>query len=153
MGARAALAIVIQVATPAPGLPSAARLRRWLRTALAGAAGEVTLRIVDEIESAALNERYRGRSGPTNVLSFRAEALPPGIGPEPLPLGDLVVCAEVVAREAAAQGKALDAHWAHMLVHGALHLLGHDHEVPAEAEEMERRERMLLKQLGFSDPY
>src|SRR5690606_16912796 len=133
--------------------PPSATLKRWLRTAFAGQVGEMTLRIVGEAEASALNERYRGRAGPTNVLSFRPAELPSGVMLDTRPLGDLVVCADVIEREAAAQGKSLEAHWAHIVVHGALHLLGHDHEHPAEAEVMEREECMLLSKLGFSDPY
>jgi probable rRNA maturation factor len=149
----ATLAIVIQNTLGANRAPSAQKLRRWLRAAFKEHAGEITLRIVDEAEAAELNRKYRGRAGPTNVLSFRADELPPMVELDPKPLGDLVICASVVEQEAAAQGKSLDAHWAHMLVHGALHLLGHDHESAVEAEAMEQRERVLLAELGFSDPY
>ena len=107
-------------------------------------------RIVDEAEGRALNERWRGRDHATNVLSFPAE-LPPGVA---LPLlGDLVVCAPVVAREAAEQGKAEADHWAHLVIHGTLHLLGFDHETEAEATVMEDLERALLAGLGIGDPY
>jgi probable rRNA maturation factor len=131
-------------------------MRRWVRSALAaGVRGELTVRIVDAGESAALNSRYRGKRGPTNVLSFPAdESEPPAAAAEELlPFGDLVVCAEVVEREAREQGKPLAAHWAHMLVHGALHLQGYDHEQAREAGLMEARERALLAKLGFPDPY
>ncbi|HSG64362.1 MAG TPA: rRNA maturation RNase YbeY [Gammaproteobacteria bacterium] len=126
----------------------------WVRRSLEGeASGELTIRIVDEAESAELNHRYRGKKGATNVLSF--------VGTEPSStpaeherlLGDLVVCAPVVVREAAAQGKSVEAHWAHIVLHGALHLLGYDHESDAGAEVMERREKELLAVLGFPDPY
>jgi len=100
--------------------------------------------VVGSRESRALNERWRGRAQPTNVLSF------PGDGRL---IGDIVVCAPVVAREARAQGKALSAHWAHMVLHGTLHLLGFDHARAADARRMERRERALLARLGFADPY
>ena len=110
----------------------------------------MTVRVVDEAEGAALNERYRGRSGPTNVLAFTFDA------PE-LPslriLGDVVVCAPVAAREARESSKRLDAHWAHLVVHGTLHLLGYDHEEPRSAREMEAIEREVLGGLGYSDPY
>mgnify|MGYP001812538820 FL=1 len=114
---------------------------------------EVSVRIVDEDESRTLNREYRDQDKPTNVLSF-----PSGIGgympgDEPTPLGDIVICAPVVALEAAAQGKALDDHWAHLVVHGTLHLLGFDHESDAEAMEMEGLEREILAARGISDPY
>jgi probable rRNA maturation factor len=150
-----ALAVAVQDVSRAKGVPSAARLRAWARAAFRPSRrGELTLRIVGRKESAALNERYRGKQGPTNVLSFGAE--PPGArshSTELLPLGDLVICAAVVAREAREQGKTLAAHWAHMVVHGALHLQGYDHETPKEATTMEARERRLLARLGFPDPY
>jgi probable rRNA maturation factor len=148
-----AVAVAVQNATVAAGVPSTARLRRWALAALgARARGELTVRVVGEKESAALNARYRGKKGATNVLSFRAES-PGGRSAELLPIGDVVICAQVVAREARAQGKALTAHWAHMVVHGTLHLRGYDHERAREAAAMERRERALLAGLGFPDPY
>ena len=148
-----AVAVTVQNATAAAGVPSTARLRRWALAALgARVRGELTLRVVGDKESAALNARYRGKKGATNVLSFRAEA-PAGRSAELLPIGDVVICAPVVAREAREQGKAATAHWAHMVVHGTLHLLGYDHENAREAAAMERRERALLAGLGFPDPY
>jgi probable rRNA maturation factor len=129
-------------------------LRRWVRCALgAQVKGELTVRVVTADESAALNSQYRGKAGPTNVLSFAAGDAPPGAREEALPFGDIVVCADVVAREAREQGKPLEAHWAHMVIHGALHLQGFDHERPADAAAMEARERSLLAGLGFADPY
>jgi probable rRNA maturation factor len=111
---------------------------------------ELVVRIVDEAESAALNDRYRGKPEPTNVLSFPCES-PPGLA---LPhLGDLVICAPVVEREAREQGKPSEAHWAHMLVHGLLHLRGYDHQNEAEAETMEALESAILGQLGYPNPY
>ncbi|HEU4616455.1 MAG TPA: rRNA maturation RNase YbeY [Gammaproteobacteria bacterium] len=129
-------------------------MRRWARAALdPGASGDLTVRVVDEEESAALNGRYRGRSKPTNVLSFpAARDVPPPPG-EPPQIGDLVICAPVLAREAEAHGKTLEAHWAHIVIHGVLHLLGYDHEADAEARVMEDREREILGRLGFEDPY
>ena len=112
---------------------------------------ELSLRLVDEAESADLNQRYRGKAGPTNVLSFPFEP-PPGIK-GPRYLGDLVICVPVVAREAAEQGKAPEAHWAHLVVHGVLHLLGYDHLDEAEAQAMEALETRLLANLGFPPPY
>ena len=147
------LAVAVQDAARVKGVPSAQQLRAWARRALGPRArGELTLRIVDEEESAALNSRYRGRRGPTNVLSFGAGEAPEA-GDEPPPLGDLVICAAVVQREAREQGKPARAHWAHMVVHGVLHLQGYDHETSAEAATMETRERELLAALGFPDPY
>lgn len=142
----------LQIASAAPGLPAEDDFRRWTEAALAGrrAEAELTIRVVDEQESAELNGTYRHKPGPTNVLSFPFQA-PPGVE---LPLlGDIVICAPVVAREAAEQGKAAAAHWAHMTVHGCLHLLGYDHIDPAEAEIMEHLERHVLSALGYADPY
>jgi probable rRNA maturation factor len=150
--ARAAV-VTVQNGSRGAGVPAAAEIKRWARRALAAEVrGELTVRIVDEGESAELNSRYRGKKGPTNVLSFAADA-PPGAGEEVLPFGDLVICAEVVEREAREQGKALAAHWAHMVVHGALHLQGYDHETVRDARLMEARERALLAEMGFPDPY
>jgi probable rRNA maturation factor len=113
--------------------------------ALGRRTGEVTLRIVGPAESRALNRRYRKKDKPTNVLSFPYDD--PGL------LGDIVICAAVVNREAREQGKRREAHWAHMVVHGVLHLLGFDHIRPADAKVMERRERAILARLSFPDPY
>ena len=149
-----AVAVTVQRATAGDGVPTPPELRKWARAALtANVRGELTVRIVDERESAELNARYRGKAGPTNVLSFRAE--PPAVDAddELLPYGDVVICAEVDAREAREQGKALAAHWAHMVVHGALHLQGYDHENSRDAGIMEARERAVLNELGFPDPY
>ena len=146
------LRVDVQVAGTRSGLPSVAKFRHWARTALAGRRreAEVAIRVVDAAESRALNRRYRARDKPTNVLSFPAE-LPPELE---LPLlGDLVICREVVEAEAAAQGKPVEAHWAHMVIHGTLHLLGLDHETEAEAEAMEAIEVELLAELGWPDPY
>jgi probable rRNA maturation factor len=151
-----AVVVTVQNASRGVSVPKPAELKRWAHSALAAEVnGELTLRIVDEGESAELNLRYRGKQGATNVLSFpasRAEA-PPAATDELLPFGDVVICAEVVEREAREQGKAPAAHWAHMVVHGALHLQGYDHENVREASIMEARERALLAQLGFPDPY
>lgn len=130
--------------------PPKAALRQWVFAALEGQPAEVSLAIVDEAQIAALNQRFRHRDGPTNVLSFPFEA-PSGV---PLTfLGDVVICAPVVAREAAAEGKPEAAHFAHMVVHGVLHLRGFDHQTPEQAEAMETREREILARLGFQDPY
>jgi len=138
------LAVLLQYRTRRPWAPAPATLRRWARLAAGRRRGELGIRVVGSRESRALNERWRGRAQPTNVLSF------PGDGRL---IGDIVVCAPVVAREARAQGKALSAHWAHMVLHGTLHLLGFDHARAADAKRMERRERALLARLGFADPY
>ncbi len=134
------------------GLPEADSFRPWAALALNGHRedAELTLRIVDEAESRQLNATYRGKDAPTNVLSFPAD-LPPELE---LPLlGDLVVCRQVVEREAREQNKAVYDHWAHMLIHGTLHLLGYDHINDADAEEMESLEIALMAQLGISNPY
>ena len=144
--------LAVEVRIQGSDLPAMTRLQRWVEAALpaASADAEIGLCIVDEPESQALNLRYRGLDKPTNVLSFPAE-LPTELN---LPLlGDLVVCAPVVAREATEQGKQLEAHWAHMLVHGTLHLLGYDHINDADAEQMEALETDILTSLGYPDPY
>jgi probable rRNA maturation factor len=144
--------IDVQVSGTRTGLPPVAKLRHWARSALAGrrSTAELSIRIVDAAESQALNRQFRAKDKPTNVLAFPAE-LPPELG---LPLlGDVVICREVVADEAAAQGKAPEAHWAHMVIHGTLHLLGFDHQDPAQAAEMETLETELLAELGWPDPY
>jgi probable rRNA maturation factor len=132
--------------------PSKSQVARWAELALQGEReqAELAVRVVDKEEARALNLQYRGKDYATNVLSFPAE-LPEFIG---LPLlGDIVICAPVVEAEAVEQGKAAQAHWAHMIVHGVLHLLGYDHEQQQQAELMEERERGILAQLGFNDPY
>lgn len=142
----------LQIATDAAGIPSEDEFRGWVNAVLSGRReeAELTIRVVDEQESAELNGTYRHKQGPTNVLSFPFAA-PPGVE---LPLlGDIVICAPVVVREAAEQGKMAPAHWAHMTVHGCLHLLGYDHIDPAEAEIMESLERDVLSALGYTDPY
>jgi probable rRNA maturation factor len=149
-----AVVVTVQNAAAEAHVPVPAQLRKWARSALAdGVRGELTVRIVDENESAELNSRYRGKKGPTNVLSFRSELTPAAAAEELLPFGDVVICAEVVEREAREQGKPLAAHWAHMVVHGTLHLQGFDHERARDAAAMEARERALLAKLGFPDPY
>jgi len=135
-------------------LPSEDQLNTWANAALVTRTEheepELTIRIVDEAESQELNFEYRGKDKPTNVLSFPFEA--PAHVPIPL-LGDLVICKQVVEREAIEQGKTLTAHWAHMIVHGCLHLLGYDHIEDEEAEEMEGIERVVMADLGFDNPY
>jgi probable rRNA maturation factor len=133
-------------------VPSAAKIVGWIESALeAEISGEISIRVVAEAESAALNERYRGRAGPTNVLAFAGPD--PVNGLDPRLLGDVVICAPVVAREAVEQGKPFEAHWAHIAIHGVLHLLGYEHDSDAGAEAMERHEALLLATLGFDDPY
>jgi probable rRNA maturation factor len=148
------LDVAVGYAAPRKGVPASASFRRWIEAALKGArrrkASEVSVRIVDAEEGRALNLQYRGRDYATNVLSFPVE-LPPGVD---LPLiGDLVICAPVVTREAAEQGKKPADHWAHLTVHGTLHLLGYDHIDEAEAEAMEALETKVLAGLGIADPY
>ncbi|MGF1695006.1 rRNA maturation RNase YbeY [Vibrio lamellibrachiae] len=134
------------------GLPSEADIHLWLSKAVTNfqSQAEVTIRIVDTQESHELNHQYRGKDKPTNVLSFPFEA-PPGI--ELDLLGDLIICRQVVEQEAQEQSKPLMAHWAHMVVHGSLHLLGYDHINDEEAEEMESLETEFLMSMGFNDPY
>lgn len=145
------LTVDIQHVSDRRDLPDDDDLTLWAETGWQQAdASEVTLRLVDDDESRELNHQYRQKGSPTNVLSFPFEA-PAGIT---MPLaGDLVICAPVVAREAAEQGKTLQAHWAHMIIHGMLHLQGYDHIEDTEAEAMEALETRLLATLGFSDPY
>lgn len=139
------LEISVQRRVPPRGIPSPTRLKGYARLALGDHRGECTLRIVDPLESQRLNRDFRGKDNPTNVLSFPYEA--PGL------IGDVVLCAAVIAREAEEQGKTVPAHWAHLVIHGCLHLIGYDHETPEEAAQMEAREIALLAQLGFANPY
>ncbi|AEI74923.1 putative rRNA maturation factor [Candidatus Moranella endobia PCVAL] len=134
------------------GLPAEADFRRWLLGVLPlfRDYAEVTVRLVDEVEIHALNLTYCGKDKPTNVLAFTLEA-PPEI--ELTSLGDLVICRQVVEYEAKQQGKALEAHWAHMVVHGSLHLLGYDHVLEIEAIQMESIETAIMQNLGYPDPY
>ncbi|MBD7920339.1 rRNA maturation RNase YbeY [Xanthomonas bonasiae] len=150
------LDVGVSYALPRAGLPAAASFRKWVAAALKGRIREADLaiRLVDDKEGRSLNHHYRGKDYATNVLSFPAElpeGMPKGVK---LPLlGDLVICAPVVAREAAEQGKPLNAHYAHLTVHGVLHLLGWDHEDDKEADAMEQLEREILADLGVGDPY
>ncbi|MDR9432242.1 MAG: rRNA maturation RNase YbeY [Spiribacter sp.] len=132
--------------------PEAAQFETWVAAALLGRrdAAELAIRVVDASESQALNRDYRDKDTATNVLSFPAE-LPEEV--DLALLGDLVICAPIVAREAAEQGKTQEAHWAHLTVHGVLHLLGYDHMTSVEAEHMEMIEREVLAKLGYASPY
>ncbi|WP_462329218.1 rRNA maturation RNase YbeY [Thiohalocapsa halophila] len=157
----------VQRACDAPDLPGDEQLASWVSAALIAGSPEprakaaLTLRVVGTDEGARLNEAYRGKAGPTNVLSFPFEP-PSGLPREALEalgedldaeLGDLVICAPVLRREAADQGKTLSAHTAHLIVHGTLHLIGYDHIDPAEAARMEALESAILRGLGFPTPY
>ncbi|WP_407661370.1 rRNA maturation RNase YbeY [Methylomarinum vadi] len=142
----------IQIATEMTELPDSDQFQQWVDAALGDSEtdNEIVIRVVDEDESSQLNQQYRHKSGPTNILSFPFEA-PPGMELELL--GDLVVCAPVVAREAKRQQKKLLDHWAHIIVHGVLHLLGYDHIDDADAERMESLEINILQQLNIRNPY
>lgn len=142
----------LQIASSATDLPTQQDIECWLSAAITPfqAEAEVTVRIVDASESQQLNRTYRGKDKPTNVLSFPCQCT---TGLELPLLGDLVICAAVVAQEASEQNKTLAAHWAHMIVHGCLHLLGFDHINDTEAAEMEAEEIQILAELGFADPY
>lgn len=156
---RTSLLVDIQIACNDAHIPSAREIESWVRRAVSGSgktfAGETELsvRLVDTAEIRSLNREYRRKDKATNVLSFRAAAikgLPTDVAQA---LGDIVICATVVNDEAAEQGKAIDDHWAHMLVHGTLHLLGYDHETADEAAEMEGVETRILTENGLADPY
>ena len=148
------LAVDLQIACDANDLPSEGSFEAWVEAVLqhlhCTTETELTIRLVATEEGLSLNQQYRGKAYATNVLSFPFES------PIPLPinlLGDMVICAAVVADEAQAQGKPLVAHWAHMVVHGTLHLLGYDHIEDDEAEHMEQLEKDILAALGYADPY
>jgi probable rRNA maturation factor len=143
--------VTVQIATRRAGVPHARSFARWANVAFARGSlrrksrnTELTIRVVGAAESRKLNRTWRRKDKPTNVLSFAAEAQV---------LGDLAICAPVVAREAREQGKSPSAHWAHMVVHGVLHLLGYDHENDRDAQRMEAREANILAQLGMPNPY
>ena len=146
--------VILDVQYEVDAGPEEDDIRCWIETVLVMEAhpsdAELTVRIVDEAEMAELNARYRHKTGPTNILSFPFEP-PPGV--QLNLLGDLVIAAPVVQREAREQGKTESAHWAHMIVHGTLHLLGYDHQELAEAEDMEAREIRILQELGYANPY
>lgn len=146
--------ITVQYAADKKLAPAKALICEWALQALAGNTDktDVTIRIVDLDEMTELNQAYRHKKGPTNVLSFPAE-LPEEAANEFPILGDIVICAEVVNQEAVQQHKSPHSHWAHMVVHGIFHLLGYDHVKDDEAEEMERREIEVMQKLGFANPY
>ncbi|WP_169308480.1 rRNA maturation RNase YbeY [Ferrimonas aestuarii] len=146
------LMLDLQVAVENPDLPSLGQFEAWAQAALANERdiAELSIRIVDNEESQSLNRDYRGKDKPTNVLSFPFEA--PPMVPTDL-IGDLVISAEVVEKEAKEQQKSASDHWAHMVVHGCLHLVGYDHIEDEEAEQMEALERQILAGLGIADPY
>ncbi len=144
--------VELQVADDNDSVPDVKLFSRWASAAAAAKVenGELSIRVVDEAESQSLNTRYRNRQCATNVLAFAA-TLPDELG---LPLlGDLAICRDVIEREASEQGKETEAHWAHMVVHGTLHLLGYDHQTQAQASEMESLEVQVLRRLGYADPY
>jgi probable rRNA maturation factor len=151
MNARGALIVDCRV-PPRVRAPSCRLLARWADAALGtrGIGHEMAVQVVSTARMRLLNRKYRGKDKPTNVLAFPATAAP---GVRPCPLGDVVICPVVLRREAKAQRKSESAHWAHLVVHGTLHLAGYDHENDADAARMERREIAVLKRLGFSNPY
>jgi probable rRNA maturation factor len=146
------LEVEVQQAAGVADLPSSARFEAWARAAWQGGdeRADLVIRVADEDESRQLNRDYRGIDKPTNVLSFAFERLPEI---DFFHVGDIVICAPVVAREAGEQGKPLEAHWAHMVVHGVLHLQGYDHVEPDAAQTMEALETRILTQLGYPAPY
>jgi probable rRNA maturation factor len=146
------LIVDIQMASASEEAPDPQSIERWIGAAIGDQreSTELSVRIVDAEEGKALNEQFRGSTGATNVLSFPFE----NESPEPLPLiGDIVICAPVVAKEAREQNKALNAHWAHMMIHGVLHLLGYDHQNENDANLMESLETEIMQGLGFPPPY
>jgi probable rRNA maturation factor len=142
---RPELRLAVQYATRARNVPGEKDFERWARAALSGDA-EVTVRIVDTVEGRELNRTYRGKDYATNVLTFVMNGAAPYEG-------DLALCAPVVTKEARTQQKDVTAHYAHLTVHGLLHLQGYDHERATDAEEMEKLEKRILKRLGYPDPY
>jgi len=140
------LSLAVQLAARRSRFPAPAKVRRWARAAMRRAA-EVTVRVVGEAEARRLNRVYRGKDRATNVLSFRYRDTRRGVS------GDIALCAPVIRREAVRQGKALEAHYAHLVVHGLLHLQGYDHEAPRAARRMESLETQILVKLGYPDPY
>lgn len=146
--------IAIQRIFKSKTLPSTANLKKWVAHVLAQekVQGSIVIRIVDLVESQQLNQTYRGKNKPTNVLSFPFAQAETFTLPEKI-LGDLVLCAPLIKQEANEQNKSVSAHWAHLIIHGTLHLLGYDHMIDEEAETMEALEIKLLAQLGYPNPY
>lgn len=140
----------VQLATSTDNVPGEEKFQHWVSLVDDSIEQEISLRIVDEAEMAKLNEQYRDKVGPTNVLSFPADL--PDVVDLPL-LGDIVICAPIIVKEATNQGKSLDSHWAHMVVHGILHLKGYDHIEDVDAEKMESLEIEIMQKLGFANPY
>ena len=151
------VSVDLLIASDAKGLPNKAEIEEWVGAAMSAAEesepGELSVRLVDKAESRALNKEYRGKDKPTNVLSFPFDDMAGLPEEETRLLGDLVICAPVVRKEAKKQDKRPKDHWAHMVVHGTLHLLGYDHIEEAEASEMEALEARILEQFGISNPY
>ena len=144
------LDVEVQYAVEDAGIPTADRLEHWARAAVDDVDASVCIRLVDRTEGTELNQTYRAGEGATNVLSFATDI---DIDIDPKPLGDVVICCDVVRVEADEQGKAFEQHLAHMVVHGMLHLCGYDHIKDDEAQVMEARERVVLSRLGYPDPY
>jgi len=139
------LTLAVQYATKSENAPTRGQFRKWALTALKCDA-EITLRLVDEMEGRELNRDYRGKDYATNVLTFP-------LANDPVLMGDIVLCAPIVEKEAAEQGKSLEAHYAHLVIHGTLHLQGYDHETDADARDMEHLESQIVIKLGYADPY
>jgi len=139
------LNLAVQYASNLAALPNRAQFRKWAKAAIR-VDTEVTIRIVDEAEGRELNKTYRGKDYATNVLTFP-------LTEEPYLMGDIIICAPVVAAEALAQNKPLEAHYAHLTAHGILHLHGYDHEIEAQAELMESLETAIVTKLGYANPY
>jgi probable rRNA maturation factor len=156
-GPREALDVALQIAVTGTDVPTGTDCEAWVRAALLAGGrppvGNITVRLVDAEESARLNATYRNRPGPTNVLAFPGPGEMLSAPDAAEELGDLVVCWPVACREAAAQGKSAQHHFAHLVVHGTFHLIGYDHERPDEAGRMEALEIQALQSLGIADPY
>ena len=152
MPSRRSVTVQLRRATRRGWVPAVAALERWTNLALGRRArgAELSVLLVSPARSRHLNRRYRGRDHSTNVLAFPAAH---GAPDWPRALGDLVICPQLLRSEARAQGKSVRAHWMHLVIHGTLHLIGYDHQRPAEAQRMERREARLLRSLGVADPY
>jgi probable rRNA maturation factor len=150
------VSVDVQIASESSSIPDPEEIQSWLTEAVRGSLEtgnlEISIRVVDEVEGRQVNKRFRAQDKATNVLSFPAE-LPEWPADTPKILGDIVICGPLVEREALEQGKKIGDHWAHMLVHGALHLLGYDHESNEDAEVMESLETELLAKRGIADPY